>query len=365
MHRKVYIIFTATLLIAISALFIAPLPALAADPISVLVNSRLLDLDVPPIIEEGRTLAPVRAITESLGAYVSWNEQERRVEVELDKRKLVLFIDDTTAYVDGIPKQLDVPARIVEGRTLVPARFISESLRAVVDWDIATRTVIIITYEDAAPYSTALAQMEAEVLREINARRAKLSREPLLAVDEMMQMARGHAAELAKNSAFSHDSARFGNTTDRAAARGLKVSFEYLAYGLPDAAAIAEALLGAEQGGRLLAEEGRFCGLGLYKTTADGNADIYAVAELTEGEGFVLGPRQRRLDAPQFTLAGYAIAGAPLTIYQLNAQGEYLSRQSHTLTVDPSGRFAFSTDLWQQGCFAVTVGKDSVTLLYE
>ncbi|MCL2496120.1 MAG: stalk domain-containing protein [Clostridiales bacterium] len=363
MTKKAYTIFAVVCLLIITAMFTAP--ALAANPISVLVNSRPLDMDVPPIIEEGRTLAPVRAIAESLGAYVNWKAEERRVEVELDGRKLVLFIDNTTAYVDGIPKQLDVPARIVEGRTLIPARFIGESLHAEVGWDAVTRTVIIITYENAAPYSAALAQMEAEILREINARRAKLSRAPLLAVDELTQMARGHAAELAQKSAFSHDSVRFGDTSARAAARGLKVNFEYLTFGLPDAAAIAEALISADQGGRLLAEEGRFFGLGLYKAQADGNADIFAVAELTEGEGFMLGSRQRRLDTPQLALSGYAVEGAPLTIYQLNERGEYLSRQSYKLSVDGAGRYTFNTDLWQHGRFAASVGKDSVIFLYE
>lgn len=363
MKRKLPAIFIAVLLLL--ALCIAPPAAFADDAITVLVNGQPLYMDVPPVIEGGYTLVPVRVIAESLGAYVEWHPLERRVEIELDEHRLVLIIDNTIAYVDGVPKQLEAPARIVNGATMVPARFISESLRAEVNWYPDVRVVGIVTYENVAPYSAALAQMEDQVLQELNSRRAKLSRAPLLAVEELRQMARGHAAELAQNNAFSHSSARFGDTASRAAARGLKINFEYLAYGLPDAAAIVDGLVSGEQGGRLLAEDARFFGLGMYKGGQEGNADMMAVAELTEGDGFLLGPRQRRLNTPELTLSGYAASGAPLTVYQLDAQGDYLARQSYAVNVDGAGRFSFSVNLWQQGRFAAVIGSDSVILIYE
>ena len=362
-NRKVLLL---SLMLIISALltFIPSARVKAATPIAVLVNGRPLVLDVAPLIEEGRTLVPVRAIAESLGASVGWDAQARRVEITLSEDTLVLIIDDTIAYVNGVPNQLDAPARIVEGRTLVPARFISESLHAEVGWDGASRTVSIITYVDVAPYSATLAQLEAAVLQELNLRRAKLSRAALIPVEELAQMARSHAAELAQTGSFTHVSPRFGDATARAVTRGLTVHFEYLALGLPDAAAITEALLRSEQGGRLLAEDAHFLGLGLYKRAEAGSADIYVVAELTEGTGFMRGSRQRRLDEPSFTLAGYALAGAPITIYQLNEQGEYLSRQSFTLNVDGAGRFSFQSSLPQQGRYAAVVGQDIVILIF-
>ncbi|MCL1905545.1 MAG: stalk domain-containing protein [Clostridiales bacterium] len=354
--------------IALAVVFFAACPGtvgLAADPITVLVNGEPLITDVPPLIEEGRTLVPVRAIAESLGAYVGWDPAARRVEISLNDDVLLLVIDSTTAHVNGEPAQLDVPARILDSRTLVPARFISESLHAEVGWDAVTRTVTITTYADADPFSAELYQLEAAVLREINQRRAKLSRPALAPVEELTRMARGHSAELARTNSFTHVSARFGDTAARARARGLTVHFEYLALGLPDAVSIADSLLRGEHGARLLAAESLFCGLGLYKGATLGNADICAVAELTEGAGFILGTRPRRLDTAEITLTGYAAPGAPLTLYHLNGAGEYTSRYNYTLSVDNAGRFKTDLTLPRPGRYAAVVGLDNVLLIYE
>jgi uncharacterized protein YkwD len=339
--------------------------AVAAVPITVLVNGQALVLDVAPLIESGRTLLPVRAIAESLGASVSWDSAARRVEINRSEDTLSLLIDSKIAYVNSLPRQLDVPARIVSGRTLVPARFISESLHAEVKWVDSTRTVFITTYEDTAPSSAALAQLETALLQELNQRRANLGRAALTPVTELNQMARAHAAELALAGAFTHVSPRFGDTALRAAARGLPVHFEYLACGLPNTAAMADALLCGEYGARLLAEEAFFCGVGLYKTAAAGNADIYAVAELIEGNGFMQGVRPRRLEAAECTLSGYAVAGAPLTLYQLNEAGDYVSRFGYTFSVDGSSRFSLHLTLPQPGRYAAVVGQDSMILIYE
>jgi hypothetical protein len=365
MKNRLFSTLALILLAAMLLLAWPTAPAVAADAITVTVNGQTLLLDVPPLIEAGRTLMPVRAIAESLGADVSWDELARRAEIALNEETVTLVIDSDIAYVRGLPKQLDVPARIVEGRTLVPARFLSESLHAEVGWDEVSRTVSIITYADADAYSPALAQLEAAVLQELNRRRAELARAPLTPLEELQRMARGHAAELAQTGVFSHVSPRFGDTAARAAARGLSVHYEYLSYGLPDAAAIAEALLRGEYGGRLLSAEARFCGLGLYKKGAAGNADIYAVAELTEGDGFLLGPRQRRPQTAECTLNGYAAAGAPLTLYLLSGENEYSSRHSYTLNVDGAGRFSLALSLPQPGRYAAVVGQDSVLLIYE
>jgi hypothetical protein len=361
---KIRFIFHLTLILLLIMLLSASslAQAVVVDPITVLVNGQPLELDVPPLIEDGRTLAPVRAIAESLGAVVDWDPVARRVEIVFNEDVVTLIIDSTDAYMNGQLKKLDVPARIVDGRTLIPARFISESLHAEVDWDAVSRTVIITTYADAEPYSAALAQLEIAVLQELNQRRTILSRTGLSPVGELNLMARSHAAELAKTGAFTHVSPRFGDTAARAAARGLPVHYEYMAFGLPDASAIADSLLNGEYGAQLLAEEALFFGLGLYKGVEAGNADIYAVAELIEGSGFILGARPRRPDTAELTLSGYAAKGAPLTLYQLNGEREYISRQSYTLNVDVFGRFSIELSLPQQGSYVAVVGLDSVLL---
>lgn len=98
------------------------------------VNGRKPDFDVPPRIENGRTLAPLRRFAESLGARVDYDHASRRITLERDGRVMVLTVDRTTVLVDGQPVELDVPARVVDGRTLVPLRFISEQFNGTVDY---------------------------------------------------------------------------------------------------------------------------------------------------------------------------------------------------------------------------------------
>ncbi|SDE12313.1 Copper amine oxidase N-terminal domain-containing protein [Paenibacillus sp. UNCCL117] len=110
------------------------------------VNGEEPVMEVHPFIREGSTLVPFRAIAEALKAEVSWNAEERSVTVTRDGITVKLFIDSTTAYVNGKEVTLEVAASITEGNTVVPVRFISESLKAVVEWESETTSVIV--YEE-------------------------------------------------------------------------------------------------------------------------------------------------------------------------------------------------------------------------
>jgi competence protein ComEC len=114
----------------------------ADNTVKVILNGSKLVFDVNPIIENGRTLVPVRKIFESLGAKVTWTGH---VIAEKDNTKIDITIGSTTAIVNGNKITLDVPAKIINDRTLVPLRFVSESLGTVVNWDNATYTVSINT----------------------------------------------------------------------------------------------------------------------------------------------------------------------------------------------------------------------------
>jgi competence protein ComEC len=116
----------------------------AADDISVSVDGKKLFFDVPPIIENDRTLVPLRVIFEALGAGVEWDGATQTVKAEKDGTIIKLIIGGK-AYVNDQPVELDVPAKIVNDRTLVPLRFVSQALGASVDWDGATRSVTIVT----------------------------------------------------------------------------------------------------------------------------------------------------------------------------------------------------------------------------
>ncbi|TYQ14995.1 UNVERIFIED_CONTAM: copper amine oxidase-like protein [Acetivibrio alkalicellulosi] len=118
------------------------------DKISIYVNGIKPEFEeeVAPVIEDGRTLVPFRAVAECMGAEVLWDHQLRKVTVIRGRRIIELFIGDKIAYVDGQPVELDVPAKIIHDRTVLPLRFVSESLDAIVDW-IAKGRIIVIQYE--------------------------------------------------------------------------------------------------------------------------------------------------------------------------------------------------------------------------
>ncbi|WP_373229813.1 copper amine oxidase N-terminal domain-containing protein [Cohnella sp.] len=114
--------------------------------IKLYVNGEEPDFETAPFVRSGKTLVPFRAISEALNADVSWNKEERSVSVTRDGITVKLFIDSKTAYVDGKPITLDVPAAIVKGSTVVPVRFVSEALKAAVKWEPESESVVI--YEE-------------------------------------------------------------------------------------------------------------------------------------------------------------------------------------------------------------------------
>lgn len=101
------------------------------------------DLDVPAQIIESRTMVPLRAIFEALGASVEWDDATKTVTSVKDDTTVKLTIGTKSITVNGEAKELDVPAQIVESRTLVPVRAIAESFGCEVGWDDATKTVTI------------------------------------------------------------------------------------------------------------------------------------------------------------------------------------------------------------------------------
>ena len=112
--------------------------------ISVKVNGNTIKFLVNPINENGRVLVPVREILESLGAKLSYDEKTKKVTATLGKDTIVMTLgsSNTTKNGKALPK-LDVPAKSINGRTMVPVRFIAESFGAKVDYDASTLTVTV------------------------------------------------------------------------------------------------------------------------------------------------------------------------------------------------------------------------------
>lgn len=117
----------------------------ATDEIKILVDGEQVKADVPPIIVGDRTLVPFRAIFEALGAEVTWAPETRTATGVRGDVTVDIQIDNPIMKVNGADVELDVSAQIVDDRTLVPVRAISESFNADVEWDPDTRTVTVTT----------------------------------------------------------------------------------------------------------------------------------------------------------------------------------------------------------------------------
>lgn len=127
----------------VSTVAMASMTAVCAPEITVKLEGEYIGFDQPPVIEEGRTLVPVRKIFEALGAEVDWSSETRTVTAKKDLKTVTLVIDSTEAKVGDKAVMLDVPARIIGGRTLVPVRFIADSFGVAVSWDGEERCVYL------------------------------------------------------------------------------------------------------------------------------------------------------------------------------------------------------------------------------
>ena len=106
--------------------------------IKMFVDGQLIEFskyeNVNPAIIDGRVLVPLRAIAENLGATVDWIPSDKLIRIKLYDKVVELVLDSKTALKNGQKINLDVPAKVISGRTLVPVRFISESFSKTVEW---------------------------------------------------------------------------------------------------------------------------------------------------------------------------------------------------------------------------------------
>ena len=115
------------------------------DDILVYLNGNRLQFDVAPCIINGRTMVPFRGIFEALGASVSWDDETRSATGISDTKTVVFTVDNYAYTVNFIPYPLDVAPCIMNSRTLIPLRAVSESMDCIVDWHAEYRSVTIAT----------------------------------------------------------------------------------------------------------------------------------------------------------------------------------------------------------------------------
>ena len=111
--------------------------------ITVWLDGNMISFDQPPIIVNDRTLVPLRAIFQALDASVSWDEATETVTVNKGNTVISLTINNKTAKKNDETITLDVPAQIINDRTLVPVRFIADCFGVSTDWDDAMQKVIL------------------------------------------------------------------------------------------------------------------------------------------------------------------------------------------------------------------------------
>ena len=117
--------------------------AFAQSNIKVYVDNTEIKFDNAPSLIEGRVMVPVRAVFEKAGATVSWNEETRVTTLTKDDYEVTIKEGDPFLIKNGKPICLDVPASIIEDRLAIPVRAISESFGCLVEWEQEVQLISI------------------------------------------------------------------------------------------------------------------------------------------------------------------------------------------------------------------------------
>ncbi|WP_018924108.1 NlpC/P60 family protein [Salsuginibacillus kocurii] len=116
----------------------------AEQTVEVTLNGETLTFDgQDAVMADERTLVPMRGTFEALGAEVNYEKADRLVNGSLDDMHVAMQLGQTTVETHNGTVELDEPAQTMNDRTMVPLRFVSETLGAEVEWDEATQTVSI------------------------------------------------------------------------------------------------------------------------------------------------------------------------------------------------------------------------------
>ena len=115
-----------------------------SPPPYIMVKNKLLGFSTLPVTEEDRTLVPMRFLFENLDAEVMWDETTQTATAVKGDTSISFCIDNHQATVNGEVKEMDVPARLVNDKTMVPLRFLSEGLGYTVNWNEETRVAEVI-----------------------------------------------------------------------------------------------------------------------------------------------------------------------------------------------------------------------------
>ncbi|MBR6401449.1 MAG: copper amine oxidase N-terminal domain-containing protein [Firmicutes bacterium] len=145
MKKKVF-------LTAFAAALVLMCGTCSAQDISVKLNGSVIDFqDRKPVVSEGRTLIPLRGLFDKMGFDIAWAADTKTVTLTKDSDLLSVVIGEKKYYLNGVSHEMDVPAQIINGYTMLPLRAIADATGANVFWDGGEKLVTIVYNDGDAP----------------------------------------------------------------------------------------------------------------------------------------------------------------------------------------------------------------------
>lgn len=180
---------------------------------TVRVNDITLTFDQPPIIKNGTTLVPLRAILEELGATVEWNEKTKTITCRKGTKQVVLKIGSKTMTVKNQTQTLTTPPEIVNNRVLIPLRAISQAFGATIKYNARLKLIDIYIDEPMTPEETIQAKVTSSTTTEnittlINTLTQKSANLDKSAASELITL-------INQIKAFDRTVKNYGNITDQ------------------------------------------------------------------------------------------------------------------------------------------------------
>lgn len=108
------------------------------------INGETVASDVAPMLMDGWFMVPFSAVGRQVGADVLWDPEARSVQLYYRDKEIVVSIGETNARVNGQLRTMDVPATIIQGRTMVTSGFMADCIGATVDWDYHSTTILFL-----------------------------------------------------------------------------------------------------------------------------------------------------------------------------------------------------------------------------
>jgi len=152
---------------AIEPIIFENLDNLPADHIRIVLDGQEIPMETKPQIIDGRTYIPLRAVSEGMGLMVKWDEASRTITATNEESTILLTLDSKEAMVNAQAVALDAPLCILDGRVLAPLRFLQENLGYRVVWNGEAR-LILMSRQDIGEWRYSYFEM-SEPYREVEA----------------------------------------------------------------------------------------------------------------------------------------------------------------------------------------------------